>query len=305
MSEAPRGAALEGLERQNLPLLAKLRRVMVQTVRFARAKPLGALGAISVFVLVVLALFAPYLSPNEPTELHLDERLRGPNSDFWLGTDNLGRDLLSRVIHGARISLAVGLISTLVGATAGAIIGVFGAYYRGWVDNIAQRLMDVLMSFPTLVLALAVLTVLGSSLTNVIIAISIPIIPRASRVVRSSALAIRETQYLDAARALGASDLRMIVRHIMPNCAAPFLIIATAQLGNAILTEASMSFLGLGVPPPTATWGGMLAKDARRFFEESPWLAVPPGVAIAIAVFGFNLLGDALRDVWDPKLRNA
>ena len=301
MSEVPRGAGVEGI----LPFPRGLQRVMIGAVRFARAKPLGAAGAISVFVLCVLALFAPYLSQNDPNELHLDESLSGPSGAFWLGSDHLGRDLFSRVVHGARISLAVGLISTLVGATSGAIIGVFGAYYRGWIDNVTQRLMDVLMSFPTLVLALAVLAVLGSSLTNVIVAISIPIIPRASRVVRSSALAIRETQYLDAARALGATDVRLIVRHIMPNCAAPYLIIATAQLGNAILTEASMSFLGLGVPPPTATWGGMLSGEARRFFEVSPWMAVPPGIAIGIAVFGFNLLGDALRDVWDPKLRNA
>jgi len=273
--------------------------------RFIRTKPTGAVGLLIFLVLCVTALTASSLAPYDPTELHRGKLFTPPSPEFLLGTDNLGRDVLSRVIWGARISLYVGVLSVLFGTSTGGLIGLLSAYIGGRFDLVVQRIMDVMMAFPLLILALALVAALGASLNNVILAISIVTIPSTSRVIRSTVLAIKERQYVEGARAIGATNTRILFHHVMPNSMAPFLIIATAQLGNAILTEASLSFLGLGTPPPTPTWGGMLSGGAQYAAETAPWLVMSPGLAISLVVYGVNMLGDAMRDVWDPRLRRG
>ena len=229
--------------------------------------------------------------------------LSPPGAKHWLGTDAFGRDVLSRLIYGSRTALLVGFGSALLGATAGAVLGVGSAYFGGKIDLYLQRLMDVLLCFPLIILALAIVAILGNNLSNLILAITIPMIPRCALVIRSSALSIREMPYVDAARASGFTHRRIILRHMLPNVMAPYLIMLTAFLGQAILLEASLSFLGLGVQEPTAAWGLMLRGAAVEFAETAPWMAIFPGVAISLSVFAFNLFGDSLRDALDPKLR--
>jgi peptide/nickel transport system permease protein len=273
-------------------------------LRFARKKPLGAAGALLVGALVATALFADLLAPHDPvrTSNHV---LAAPDTDFWLGTDNLGRDLYSRVVHGSRISLLVGLASTVLGSALGGLIGLLAGYAGGKTDLVSQRVMDIMQALPILVLALVLAAALGPSLTNAIIAISIPIVPRAARVIRASVLSIRESLYIEAARALGVRHVRTSMRHILPNTMGPFIVLVTAQLGGSILVEAALSFLGLGIPEPYPSWGRMLSIAAAEYAEKAPWLVVWPGVAISLAVFGTNLLGDALRDTLDPRLRGS
>jgi peptide/nickel transport system permease protein len=251
---------------------------------------------------IVAASAAPLLAPADPLSTNPRAALLSPSSQYLLGSDWLGRDTLSRIIYGARTSIYVGFLATLLGTLAGGLLNVFSAYKGGIVDMLVQRVMDVLLAFPTLILALAIMAVLGSSVNNTVIAIAIPFIPRAGRVVRAAALAVKESPYVEVSRAVGCPARRIIFRHIIPNCIAPYLIIATALLGTAILVEASLSFLGLGVDPQTPSWGSALA-EAMEFWEGSPWLAIFPGIAISLAVFGVNLLGDALRDVLDPRLK--
>jgi peptide/nickel transport system permease protein len=226
-----------------------------------------------------------------------------PSAEHWFGTDQFGRDVLSRIIFGARTAMLVGFVSAFIGATLGLVLGVASAYFGGVFDLIFQRIMDVFMAFPLIIMALAVVSIFGTGVENLIIAITIPFVPRCARVVRSSALAIREIPYVDAARALGYSHRRIILRHMVPNVMAPYLIMITAFVGQAILLEASLTFLGLGVQEPTPAWGLMLQGGAEEYAESAPWMAIFPGLAISLAVFGFNLFGDALRDVLDPKLR--
>ncbi|HXH82918.1 MAG TPA: ABC transporter permease [Candidatus Tectomicrobia bacterium] len=271
---------------------------------FVRKNPLGAAGGILMVLLVVAAVFADALATHNPVRTS-NRVLAPPGPDFWLGTDNLGRDLYSRVVHGSRISLAVGLASTLLGAVAGGLVGLVSGYVGGRTDMLAQRLMDIMQALPILVLALVMAAALGPSLTNTIIAISVVIAPRAARVVRSSVLAIREFTYIEAARALGVQHARVALRHILPNTIGPFIVLVTAQLGGAILGEAALSFLGLGVPEPYPSWGRMLSIAAAEYAEKAPWLVIYPGLAISLAVFGTNLLGDALRDTLDPRLRGS
>jgi peptide/nickel transport system permease protein len=276
-------------------------------VRFARRKPLGALGGCIVLGMLVLALFAPWLAPYSP-EAFIDggsARLQPPSWRFPMGTDNLGRDILSRVMYGARLSMLVGGLSTFFGTGIGAALALVTAYLGGRWDLLTQRLMDVLWAFPSLVIAIVIIAVLGRSTTNLIIAIAIVVIPSAARVVRSAVLVVKETDYVQAARALGASQWRIIWRAIAPNCLAPYLIIATASLGSAIITEASLSFLGLGVPPPAPSWGRDLFGSAQKFAELAPWMPIMPGLAISLTVYGFNLFGDAIRDILDPRLRGG
>ena len=249
------------------------------------------------------AVLASFIAPYDPLETHFVEILQAPNADFWLGTDTYGRDVLSRIIHGSRTALLVGFSASLVGASVGTVIGLVSAYFGGITDLLLQRLTDLLLAFPVIVLALIIVTVVGSGTTNLIIAISIPFIPSTTRVIRSSALAIREMPYVEAATALGASDTRIIFRHMLPNVVAPYLILLTAFQGQAILLEASLSFLGLGVAEPTPTWGLMLKGAAVEYAERAPWLAIFPGLAISLSVVAFNLLGDSLRDALDPRLR--
>jgi peptide/nickel transport system permease protein len=270
--------------------------------RFVRRKPLGAIGGFLVLLLVVTALLADVLATHDPVRTSMHP-LVAPGADHWLGTDNLGRDLYSRVIHGARISLIVGVASTLLGAIIGGVIGLLSGYIGGTTDLVSQRVMDIMQALPILVLALVLAASLGPSLTNGIIAISIPIVPRAARVIRASVLAIREFVYVEAARALGVSHVRVAFRHILPNTIGPFIVLVTAQLGGSILVEAALSFLGLGIPEPYPSWGRMLSIAAAEYAEKAPWLVLWPGLAISLAVFGTNLLGDALRDTLDPRLR--
>jgi peptide/nickel transport system permease protein len=276
-------------------------------VQFISVQPLGSIGLFVIVAMCLAAAFAPWVAPHDPFELNYVSILAAPSWENPFGTDNFGRDVFSRVIYGARTALAIGFLSSLAGCTIGALVGVISAYFGGWTDTIIQRIMDVLMSFPIIVLALAVVAVLGKNIVlgidlNLIIAIGLPMIPKVARVVRSSALAIREMPYIDAARACGYSHGRIVLRHIVPNVAAPYLIMLTAFVAQAILLEASLSFLGLGVTEPTPSWGLMLSGSAADFYLEAPWMIIFPGVAISLAVFAFNLFGDSLRDWLDPKI---
>ena len=273
--------------------------------RFARKKPLGAAGGVLILLMLVTAIFAEVLQTHDPIATDAAATLAGPGADHWLGTDHLGRDIYSRIVHGARVSLIVGVASTLLGSVLGGIIGLLSGYAGGNTDLITQRVLDILQGLPLLVLALVMSAALGPALHNVVIAISIPIIPRAARVIRSSVLSIREMQYVEAARALGVRHLRIAFRHILPNTMGPFIVLCTAQLGSAILVEATLSFLGLGVPEPYPSWGRMLSVSAAEYAQKAPHLVLFPGIAISLAVFGSNLLGDALRDTLDPRLRGS
>jgi peptide/nickel transport system permease protein len=265
--------------------------------------PLGAFGMAVVVLMIFLAVFADVLTPYDPESNAFEFMLTSPNADYWMGTDQFGRDILTRIIYGARTALFVGFTCAIVGSFTGLVLGVASAYFGGLFDLIFQRIMDVFMAFPLIIMALAVVSIFGTGTQNVIIAITIPFIPRCARVVRSSALAIREIPYVDAARALGFGHSRIILRHMTPNVMAPFLIMLSAFVGQAILLEASLSYLGLGVQEPTPAWGLMLQGGAEEYAESAPWVAIWPGIAISLAVFGFNLFGDALRDALDPKLR--
>ena len=270
---------------------------------FTRRRTLGAVGAAVVLVMIVCAVFAGPLAPYDPVAVDFAAMLAAPSTAHWLGTDAFGRDVLSRLIYGSRTALLVGFGAAVLGATIGAVLGVGSAYFGGRVDLYLQRLMDIFLSFPLIILALALVAILGNAIPNVIMAITVPMIPRAALVIRSSALAIREMPYVDAARAAGFGHTRIILRHMLPNVMAPYLIMLTAFLSQAILLESSLSFLGLGVQEPTPAWGLMLRGAAVDFAEAAPWMALFPGLAISVAVFAFNLFGDSLRDALDPKLR--
>jgi peptide/nickel transport system permease protein len=274
-------------------------------VRFTRKKPLGAIGGALMLVMALTGLFADVLATQDPIATQASATLARPSAEHWLGTDHLGRDMYSRIVHGARVSLVVGIGSTLLGSVLGGVIGLLSGYAGGKTDLIAQRLLDILQGLPLLVLALVMSAALGPSLHNVIIAISIPIVPRASRIIRASVLSIREMQYVEAARALGLRHVRIAFRHVLPNTIGPFIVLVTAQLGAAILVEAALSFLGLGVPEPYPSWGRMLSVSAAEYAQKAPHLVLFPGIAISLAVFGSNLFGDALRDTLDPRLRGA
>ena len=270
----------------------------------ARRQPLGTAGAFVVILMATAAATAGILTPFDPERASLQHMLTPPGGQFLMGTDEFGRDILTRVLYGARTALFIGLVSAFVGAIAGLIIGVASAYFGGLFDLIVQRIVDIFLAFPLIIMALAVVATLGPGVQNVIIAIIVPFIPQCARVVRSSALSIREIPYVDAARALGYSHARIILRHMAPNVMAPFLIMLTYFVGQAILLEAVLSYLGMGVQDPTPAWGLMLKGAAVEFIESAPWLSIFPGLAITLAVFGFNLFGDALRDLLDPKLRS-
>ena len=270
---------------------------------FARTKPLGAAGALIILVMVVVAVLARLLAPYDPYLGDYGAQFARPGTEHWLGTDEFGRDVLSRIMYGARIALFVGFTASFAGCSLGALLGVLSAYCGGTLDLLLERVMDVLLAFPQLILALAVASILGPAVPNVVIAVAIPIIPRAARVVRATALAVKENQYVEAVHALGASRYRVVLQHILPNVMAPYIILLTAQLGTAILAEAALSYLGLGAAEPTPSWGLMLWGSAPSYAEKAPWIGLFPGIAISLAVFGFSLFGDSLRDALDPKLR--
>ena len=268
-----------------------------------KRKPLGAVAASIILLIVFTAIFADVLAPYDPLFTHPEIRLAPPSWQHPFGTDDIGRDVFSRIIYGARISLWVGLLAVGIGTLAGTIIGLICGYWEGRLDLILQRFMDALMAIPGLILALAIVSVLKPNTTNAMLAIAVVIIPGNSRIVRGAVLSAKQNPYVESARALGCGHLRIITSHILPNVTAPILIIASIWLGNAIFIEASLSFLGLGTQPPNPSWGLMLSSTGRAFMEQAPWLAIFPGLAISLAVLGFNLFGDTLRDIWDPKLR--
>jgi peptide/nickel transport system permease protein len=273
--------------------------------RFARRKPLGAFGAVIALILVVVAVFAPSIATHDPAETNGALVYAPPGSQLLLGGDQLGRDVFSRLVYGARVSLYAGLLSAFIGASIGMVVGVASVHFGGKTDLIVQRIIDTMMAFPPLILAIAIMAALGASLNNVVIALSIAYIPSAARVLRSQALAIKEMDYILAARAIGAGHGRIIFRCMIPNCLALFIVLVSVFLGTAIVAEATLSFLGIGVPPDVASWGGMLNGAAQTYVQLAPWLGVFPGLAIAIVVLAWNLLGDALRDVLDPRLRGT
>lgn len=273
-------------------------------LHFMRRYPLGTIGAFITIIFVLAAILADFISPHDPLTTNAPMSLAPPNEQFIMGADVMGRDVYSRIIHGARISLAVGIGSVLLGGIIGVVIGLMSGYLLGWFDLIMQRIIDIMQALPLLVMALVMAASLGPSLQNTIYAISIPLVPHAARVVRSSTLSLREMPFVEAARAAGMSELRIALRHILPNTLAPLIVLFTAQLGSAILVEASLSFLGLGVPEPYPSWGRMLSESAAEYVRTAPWLVVFPGIAISFAVFGTNLLGDALRDLLDPRQRS-
>jgi peptide/nickel transport system permease protein len=272
---------------------------------FVQKKPLGAIGAVILFSFIFVAIFAPWLATHDPDLNDYRARVKPPSAEHWFGTDNFGRDIFSRVVYGARISMYVGILSTLIGTSIGAFTGLLSGFLGGKVDQIVQRVADVMFTIPGLVLAMAIVTMLGPSMLNVIIAIAIPRIPDTNRVIRSAVLSAKESLYVDAANAIGCANWRIMLQHILPNVTAPYIVIASAGLSGAILVESSLSFLGMGVPPPAPSWGRMLSVEGMRFFETAIWMAIFPGIFISAAVFGANLFGDALRDVLDPKLRGG
>jgi peptide/nickel transport system permease protein len=297
---APTPTSAPGFTEDGLPIP---RGVVGGTVAFIRRQPVGALGMALVLIFGFAGIFADWIAPYNPTANDFAAMTEPPSWAHWLGTDQLGRDLLSRILFGARTAFIVGLSSALVGGLSGLVLGVGSAYFGGYIDLLLQRVLDIVMSFPLIIMALAVVSIFGTGVHNVIIAITIPLIPRCARVVRSSALAIREVPYIDAARALGFGHSRIILRHMVPNVVAPFLIMLTAFVGQAILAEAALSYLGLGVQEPIPAWGLMLQGGAEEYATTAPWIAIFPGLAIMLTVFGINLFGDSLRDVLDPKLR--
>lgn len=270
---------------------------------YLRTKPLGTIGLSICLLMITIAIFAPLIAPYTFQEQNYTAVRTAPNLDFFFGTDQFGRDIFSRIVYGARISMLVGFLAVITGTGVGAVIGLVSGYFMGKVDAIVQRLVDMWMSFPDLILALTIVAVFGNTIPNVILAIAATILPRGVRVIRSSVISIRETDYTTAARAIGSSDLRIMFRHVMPNTVAPFLIIMSSMFGNAILTEAGLSFLGLGISEPTPSWGRMLTGQAAQYMVDAPWILIFPGVFITITVLGFAFAGDALRDIFDPKLR--
>ncbi|HSF34288.1 MAG TPA: ABC transporter permease [Candidatus Tectomicrobia bacterium] len=273
--------------------------------RLVREKPLGAFGGMLVLILILCAVLAHWIAPYPYDETNVRQRLKPPSAQYYLGTDNLGRDVFSRIVYGARISVTVGFGAVGLSILLATILGVTSGYFGGKVDVSVQRLVDAAMAFPPLVILLSIMAVLGPGLLNVILVLGIVPSANRSRVIRSATLAAKENQYVEAAQAVGASHLRIILCYILPNIMAPIIVVATNALGAVILIEATLSFLGFGVPPPYPSWGEMLSGSGRSYMYKAPWMAIWPGVAISLAVFGFNMLGDALRDLLDPRLRGS
>jgi peptide/nickel transport system permease protein len=277
-------------------------------LEFARQQPLGAVSFVIIFAMMFAGIFSPLVAPYDPLDIDFASILAAPSWEHWCGTDAFGRDICSRLIYGSRTALVIGFTSSFLGSTLGAILGIASAYFGGKIDDWIQRFVDILLAFPLIVLALVVVAafrkfVVGGVDVNLIVAIAIPIIPRVARVVRAAALSVRVMPYVDAARAAGYSHNRIIFRHMAPNVVAPYLIMLTAFIAQAILAEASLSFLGLGVTEPTAAWGLMLSGNAADFYREAPWMILFPGAMISLAVFAFNLFGDSLRDFLDPRFK--
>jgi peptide/nickel transport system permease protein len=286
------------------PVVTSDRAVVRELLLFARRNPLSVVGAIVALAIILIAIFAPWVAPRDPLKANFTRMSKAPDAQAYFGTDQVGRDTLSRVIHGARTSLFVAFAAVLLGTTTGSLWGVACGYLGGRFDLVSQRIMEVLQAFPDLILAMAISMAIGTGLPAVIVAIAITRVPFGGRVIRSVALSVREMQFVEAGRASGASALRIMGLHVLPQCVAPYLVLATTHLGVAIVIEAALGFLGVGVPPPTPTWGNMLA-DAITNLVPSWWLVLFPGLAITITVLAFNLLGDGIRDTLDPRLSPA
>ena len=300
--QGPRAAEAVALQR---PVPSIPSRVGGGLWTFARRKPLGAICAVILAVFVLTSAFATVVAPHDPLKQNGGRTIEGSSREFWMGTDHLGRDIFSRILYGAKISITVGIAAVCVGTSMGSTLGLISGYRGGKLDLYIQRLVDAWIAFPGLILTLTLVSMLGASLINVCIAIGIASIPGTSRLVRSTVLAVKQNDFILAARALGAGDPRIVIRHVLPNVMAPIIIAGTVSLGGAILAESTLSFLGMGVPPPAPTWGGMLSREGREFMLIQPGLALWPGFAITSVVMAFNLFGDALRDVWDPRLRGS
>lgn len=287
-----------------IPIMEQKTRVASWTVFYKKlAKNKAALaGGIIVIFVAILAIIAPLIAPYDPTHIEMTKKLQGPSSEHWFGTDDKGRDILSRLLYGSRISLTVGLLSTLLGAAVGILFGIIAGYYGKWLDSLIMRICDVLLAFPGILLALAIVSVLGASTTNVIIAVAFFAVPTFARIVRGSTLSVKKLEYIDAIRAMGSNDFRIIFKHILPNIVSPIIVQATLYIASAIITASALSFLGLGTQPPTPEWGTMLAQG-RSYISQAPHLTLFPGLVILIVVIGFNLFGDGLRDALDPKTK--
>ena len=272
-------------------------------VHFMRRYPLGAIGALIMLLFIATALFADQISSYDPTSTNPRVSLARPGEQHMLGADFMGRDVFARIVYGARISLAVAIGETVLGCLIGVSVGLLSGFFGGWVDLIVQRLIDIMQALPLLVIALIMAASLGPSLGNTIVAIAIPLVPNVARVIRSNTLALREMPFVEAARAVGMSEARIAIQHVLPNTLAPLIVLATAQFGSAILVESALAFLGLGVPEPHPSWGRMLSESAAEYVRTAPWLVIFPGIAISMVVFGTNLLGDAIRDILDPRQR--
>ncbi len=273
-------------------------------IRSFNQNKLSWVGLALFLIILLMAVLAPLIASHHPIDQSVLNRLKPPSADYWLGTDAFGRDVFSRILHGARISLLVGIVSVLMGVVLGGTIGIVAGYYGGRIDLVLMRVMDVMLSFPTLIMGLLVVAMLGPSLVNVIIAIAATLVPKFARIARAPTIAVKERAFIEACRALGYSDLRIMVMHILPNVLAEILVLASLWTANAIQIEAGFSFIGLGVRPPTPTWGGMIREGFEQIFQ-APWLAIFPGLAILLTVFALNLLGDGIRDAIDPRLKDV
>lgn len=291
------GDAVPALQKQSAQ--PRSRSLWTRSLRHLRQSTSGKIGAVLVLLVALMAIFAPLIAPHDPYEL-TKYRLYGPSWYFPFGTDQLGRDVMSRVIYGARVSIQVGVISVGIALIAGGLLGLLAGYIGGWVDSVLGRLLDIVFSFPAILLALVLLAILGPELSNVMLAIGIVYTPSFARVIRGPVLAAKNEEFIEASHVIGASTPRILFRHVLPNVAAPVIVQTTIALAFAIIAEAALSFLGLGAQPPTPSWGAML-QNGRRFLDIAPWIAIFPGIAIMVAVLGFNLLGDWLRDVFDPR----
>ncbi len=272
---------------------------------FVRRKPLGAIGGVIVVAMLVMAVFAERIAPYSYDQTIRGARMTPPGVAHWLGTDNLSRDMWSRIVYGARVSVTVGFLTIALATVMAITLGVSSGYFGGAYDLVVQRVVDAWLSFPYLIIVLSVMAVLGPGLLNVVLSLSLIITATNSRVIRGTTIAVSQHAFVEAARAMGCGHTRIIVRHLLPNVMATVIILATIGLGAAILAESALSFLGFGVPPPYPSWGSMLSGSGRTYMFRAPWMAIWPGVAISLAVFGFNMLGDALRDVLDPRLRGS
>ena len=279
--------------------------VLRRVIRVARRKPLGAFGGVIILLMLFMAIFAEWIAPFHYNKTHVRDRLKPPSATYILGTDNLGRDIFSRIVYGARISMVVSLSSVCIGIVLATLVGTTSGYFGGVFDTVIQRFVDAWMAFPGLVVLLSIMAIVGAGIVNLTIALGVLVAAGTSRIIRSATLSVREHTYIEAARAVGASHGRILWRYILPNVMAPIIIAATVTLGFVILAEASLSFLGFGVPPPYPSWGLMLNGSGRVFMLRAPWMALWPGIAVSLAVFGFNMFGDALRDVLDPRLRGT